>query len=210
MNYRHIYHAGNFADAFKHIILMLLTKSFLKKETPFCFLDTHAGIGHYDLMSVEAQKGKEYENGIKKIIEADDPPEAIREYIACIQNFNAKIADNECRLYPGSPEIVKAFLRPHDRMQLCELHPEDYKTLKKYFARHKQIAVHHQDAYQSFKALLPPKEKRGLILIDPPYENTNELSHLVTMLPQALSRFETGVYALWYPIRQATYRKILP
>lgn len=210
MNYRHLYHAGNFADVFKHIILIALTKSFLRKENAFCYLDTHAGIGKYDLSSEAAQKSKEYENGIVKILQAENPPELVQDYLKCINTLaDARGSDlTEPRpsgsgnfVYPGSPEIVKHFLRPQDRMILCELHAEDVKILKKNYPHNKQIAIHHQDGYQSLKALLPPKERRGLILIDPPYENTNEFSHIISALSQALKRFETGVYAIWYPIK---------
>lgn len=199
MNYRHIYHAGNFADVFKHIVLGALSKSFLRKDTPFCYLDTHAGIGCYDLTCEAAQKSKEYETGLSKILNAKNAPELVAEYISCIQKLNKNA--NEYHLYPGSPEIVKTFLRPNDRMVLCELHPDDYKTLKRYYAHKKQVAIHNQDAYQSLKSLLPPKEKRGLILIDPPYENKDEFSKILEALTQALHRFETGVYAIWYPIK---------
>jgi 23S rRNA (adenine2030-N6)-methyltransferase len=197
MNYRHSFHAGNFADAFKHIILIALIKSLQRKDTPFCYLDTHAGIGLYDLLTESTQKSKEYENGISKILTAENCPPLITEYISCIQQFNP----NQLQFYPGSPEIVKYFLRPQDRMVLCELHPEDYQTLKKRYPHHKQIAIHHQDGYLGLKAFLPPKEKRGLILIDPPYEQTNEFSQLFSSLLSALKRFENGVYAIWYPIK---------
>ncbi len=193
MNYRHIFHAGNFADVFKHILLMLLTQSFLRKETPFCYLDTHAGVGRYDLQSEKTQKSKEYENGIQKLLTASNAPLSIREYLALIPK-------NGC-FYPGSPEIVRHFLRQQDRMVLCELHPEDYLNLKKNFAHYKNIGVHHQDAYQGLKAFLPPKEKRGLILIDPPYEDAQEFSRLVAGLSKALQHFANGVYAIWYPIK---------
>jgi 23S rRNA (adenine2030-N6)-methyltransferase len=199
MNYRHLFHAGNFADAFKHIVLVALTQSFFKKETPFCYLDTHAGIGQYDLLSDAAQKCKEYENGIEKILMADNAPALVQDYLSCIQK--------PLRLYPGSPDIVKKLLRPQDRMVLCELHPEDAKTLKTHFSHDKQITVNQQDAYQSLKAYLPPKEKRGLVLIDPPYENKNEFSNILSALVIALKRFETGVYAIWYPIKD--YKSIL-
>ena len=195
MNYRHIYHAGNFADVFKHIVLATLTKAFLRKDTPFCYLDTHAGIGRYDLHSIAAQKSKEYENGIQKVLSADNVPEVIQEYLSCVQQNQTEFC------YPGSPQIVKHYLRAQDRMILCELHSEDYQTLKKNYSHNKGIAVHHQDAYQSLKAYLPPKEKRGLILIDPPFENTNEFTNITTALTTALKRFETGVYAIWYPIK---------
>lgn len=194
MNYRHIFHAGNFADVFKHIILVALTKAFFRKDTAFCYLDTHAGVGSYDLSSGPAQKGKEYENGIRKILSAKNVPELVQDYLSLLP-------DRKSRLYPGSPEIVRQLIRQQDRMVLSELHPDDYVTLKKHFAHNKQIAVHHQDAYLSLKAFLPPKEKRGLILIDPPYEQADEFAQLTTSLQEALKRFESGVYAIWYPIK---------
>ncbi len=198
MNYRHVYHAGNFADVFKHVILLSLVQSLLRKETAFCYLETHAGIGRYDLFSEEAQKSREFENGIKKIIDAKNPPALIQDYLSCVTSLNQP---NELRYYPGSPFFANYCMRPQDRMVLSEFHPDDVKTLKKYFARNKQVAVHHQDGYQSLKAFLPPKERRGLVLIDPPYEKNNELMELPSVLAQALTRWKTGMYAVWYPIK---------
>lgn len=191
MNYRHIYHAGNFADVLKHIILVAITKSFLRKDKGFCYLDTHAGIGQYALNSPEAQKSKEFENGIAKIFLQKNRPPLVEDYLQSVHE----------KIYPGSPLIVKHYLRPQDRMILSELHPEDYAVLKNLFIRDKQVAVHLQDGYQSLKAHLPPKERRGLILIDPPYEKADEFSHLLTAIPETLQRFETGCYVLWYPIK---------
>ncbi len=192
MNYRHIYHAGNFADVLKHIVLIILVKALQRKETGFCYLDTHAGIGYYDLTSIQAQKSKEFANGFEKILTMPNPAECIQEYIRICSNTS---------LYPGSPAIVKALLRPQDRMALCELHPEDFQTLKKNFPHYKQISMHHLDAYLSVKALLPPKEKRGLILIDPPYEQSTEFSDIIDAIEDAIKRFSTGVYAIWYPVK---------
>lgn len=198
MNYRHLFHAGNFADVFKHIILIALVKALVRKETPFCFLDTHAGVGCYDLSSESAQKTKEYENGILKLLTTKDAPELVQEYVDFIKHMNSS---SKCFLYPGSPKIVKHYLRPQDRMNLCELHHDDFLTLKKNFRNDSQIGIHHLDGYQGLKAFLPPKEKRGLILIDPPYEDPEEFKQLLHFLPIALKRFETGVYAIWYPIK---------
>jgi 23S rRNA (adenine2030-N6)-methyltransferase len=218
MNYRHSYHAGNFADVFKHIVLVALLKSFLKKDNSFCYLETHAGAGVYDLNSESAQKTKEFESGIGKIISpslrgceaaaaiqnAGYVNEVVNDYLSCIKKINTDASKN----YPGSPYFAKYFLRQNDRAILAELHEEEYAALKKFFARDKQIAVHHQDGYLALKAFLPPKEKRGLILIDPPYEQHDEFETLTKILPHAVQRFETGVFALWYPIkdRQSTDR----
>ncbi len=215
MNYRHIYHAGNFADVFKHVILVMLMQSLLKKENPFCYLETHAGIGWYDLSAREALINKEYELGIKKILARKDPPGLIKDYLACIgrlchsreggndRDGNTNDSD-DLRYYPGSPFFAKQFLRPQDQMILSELHDDDVKSLKQFFKHDKQVHIHHQDGYLSLKSSLPPKEKRGLVLIDPPYEKSDELNSLASILAQALKRWETGIYALWYPIKTKT------
>jgi 23S rRNA (adenine2030-N6)-methyltransferase len=208
MNYRHAYHAGNFADVFKHIVLVAIVQSLLRKDSAFCYLDTHAGIGYYDLFSNNAQKGKEYENGIAKILHADNPPALIQLYLQTIHKLNSTLSlDTEkLQYYPGSPYFVKNFLRPQDRIVLTELHNDDFQTLKRAFPHDKQIGIHHQDGYQALKAFTPPKERRGLVLIDPPYEQPDELMQTITTLSNALERWENGIYALWYPIKD--YRSI--
>lgn len=210
MNYRHAYHAGNFADVFKHIILIELIQSLKNKEKGFCYLDTHAGIGQYDLHSESAQKTKEYKNGVAKIFHAKNPPEIIHTYLNCLHQFNP---EKKLSYYPGSPDFARFLLRPQDRMILSELHPRDYQKLKTYYKNNKKIAVHHQDGWQSLKAFLPPKERRALILIDPPYENPSEMLMIPENLSAALNRFETGIFAIWYPMktqisRNAFYRDI--
>ncbi len=198
MNYRHVYHAGNFADVFKHIILVSLIQSLHRKETGFCYLETHAGIGVYDLQSDATQKCKEFKDGIKKVLGRPDQPALIQDYLNCVKKLNES---DELRYYPGSPYFARQFLRSQDRMVLSELHPDDFLTLKKVFSNDSQTAIHHQDGYQSLKAFLPPKERRGLVLIDPPYEKAEELAALPGILAKAVDRFETGIYALWYPIK---------
>jgi len=205
MNYRHTYHAGNFADVFKHVVLIALIQSLLQKDTAFCYLETHAGTGFYDLFSAAAQKSREFDNGIKKIFAANYPPALIQDYLSCVKKLNQP---NKLRYYPGSPYFAQQFMRSCDRIVLSELHLADAQTLKKNFTREKNIAVHHQDGYQSLKAFLPPKERRGLVLIDPPYEKNNELMSLPQILAQALKRWETGIYALWYPIK--TRQQMMP
>ncbi|MDX1900958.1 MAG: 23S rRNA (adenine(2030)-N(6))-methyltransferase RlmJ [Gammaproteobacteria bacterium] len=195
MNYRHSYHAGNFADVFKHTILVALIESLKNKPKPFCYLDTHAGCGQYDLQSAEALKTHEYKSGIAKILKANNPPEMIQKYLAIC-------ADKGSHFYPGSPEITRSLLRLEDRMILSELHPTDFQTLKNHFYKDRQVAVHQQDAWQSLKAFLPPKERRGLILIDPPYEQSDELLTLAEKIAPGLKRFETGIFAIWYPIKR--------
>lgn len=235
MNYRHIYHAGNFADVFKHSILTLLIQSLLRKEKPFCYLDTHAGIGVYDLFSVEAQKTKEYESGIELLLKCKNHPRELDAYLDVVKKLNLHCharmetglrssggevknvhkpvkhcvlqtgfllpAEMTTRFYPGSPYIVRNLARPCDRLILLELHKEDSITLKQQFFNDKQVAVHHYDGYQGLKAFLPPKERRGLVLIDPPFENKDEFDHIISSLRISLSRWPTGIYAIWYPIK---------
>lgn len=199
MNYRHAYHVGNFADVLKHIILLNLIQSMQRKDTGFCYLETHAGAGLYDLLSAETQKCKEFVEGAAKIFAANNPPSCIESYLTCLKKLNPQ---GELRHYPGSPYLAKQLLRPQDRAIVAELNEDVMQTLKKVFLHDKQVAVHHIDGYQSLKAFLPPKERRGLILIDPPYEQADELKNLPAVLAQALKRFETGVFAVWYPIKK--------
>lgn len=211
MNYRHIYHAGNFADVFKHSILTLLIQSLLRKEKPFCYLDTHAGIGVYDLQSIEAQKTKEYESGIELLLKCKNHPSELDAYLDVVKKLNlhchtrtetgAKSSVGTIRLYPGSPYIVRNLVRPCDNLILLELHKEDVVVLKQQFFNDKQVAVHHYDGYQGLKAFLPPKERRGLVLIDPPFENKDEFDRIIFSLKIGLSRWSTGIYAIWYPIK---------
>jgi 23S rRNA (adenine2030-N6)-methyltransferase len=202
MNYRHAYHAGNFADVFKHIIVVALTQSLLQKDKPFCFLDTHAGVGHYDLLSGSAQKGKEYLGGIAKIMQQENPPQLVKDYIDCVKKSNT-LAPDTLQYYPGSPSIVRQFLRANDRMVLTELHEDDYLALRRVFPHDKKVGVHHQDGYQALKAFLPPPERRGFVLIDPPYEKPDEINDVVTALGAAVTRWDTGIFALWYPIKES-------
>ncbi len=198
MNYRHAFHAGNFADVFKHSILVALIQSLLRKETGFCYLETHAGIGFYDLLSDATQIRQEFKEGIEKVLAQQNPPSLLQDYLHCVKKINDA---HELRYYPGSPYFVREFLRTQDRMILSELHPDDFQTLKKLFRNNQQIAIHQQDGYQNLKAFLPPKERRGLVLIDPAYEKSDELAALPGILSKTLERWETGIYALWYPIK---------
>jgi 23S rRNA (adenine2030-N6)-methyltransferase len=208
MNYSHSYHAGNFADVFKHIVLLALVKSFLRKDNGFCYLDTHAGSGFYDLSAESSQKTKEYELGISKLFHKEHPPQLIKQYIGCVRQMNNRLTQSmisNLRYYPGSPALVHYFLRPQDRMILTELHPQEAQTLKRAYSNDQRVSVHVNNGYQSLKAFLPPKERRGLILIDPPYERPHESIEILQALPLALKRFATGTYAIWYPIKNRAY-----
>lgn len=197
LSYRHAFHAGNFADVVKHAVLGLLAQALAKKDTPFCYLDTHSGIGRYDLHSAAAEKTGEYKNGIARLWQREDVPPSLVPYLAAVRALNP---DGALRFYPGSPRVVRHLLRAQDRMVLMELHTNDYPTLKDEFARDAQVAVHHRDGYEGLNAFVPPKEKRGLVLIDPSYEVKSEFDAVVTALREAHTRWPTGMYALWYPV----------
>lgn len=205
MNYRHIYHAGSFSDVFKHIVLIALTQALLRKEKPFCYLDTHAGIGCYDLFAQEAQKSQEFQNGVLRLLKPTEKPALVEDYLAIVKSFNPD--SSKLQYYPGSPRVVRSLLRPSDRMVLSELHSQDFEKLRQEFFRDSQVAVHHQDAYQALKAFLPPLERRGLVLIDPPYEQPDEFKQVMHGLKNALLRWETGIYAIWYPIKDKYARE---
>lgn len=198
LSYRHIYHAGNFADVFKHVVLVELLRALRRKEAPFCVLDTHAGLGCYDLTADEAQKNREFAGGVLQAMECPEPPAAVAEYLALVRAENGGAVT--VARYPGSPRLIRALLRSHDRLVLSELHKTDHARLKTLFAGDAQVAVHRQDAYQGLKAFLPPGERRGLVLIDPPYERKDEYTRVVEALTVAHGRWPTGVYAVWYPI----------
>jgi 23S rRNA (adenine2030-N6)-methyltransferase len=199
MNYRHCYHAGNFADVLKHVILVVLLQALQRKETPFCFMDTHAGIGLYELQSIEAQKKQEYDNGIGKLfsLDAQQFPSELQTYLSIVKKYNS----NQLDFYPGSPLIAENVLRSQDHMILCELHPEDVQTLKDNFKGSKNTSIHHNDAYLSMKAFLPPSVKRGLVLIDPPFEVTDEFTQIFTALQRAIKHWRGGHFMVWYPIK---------
>lgn len=200
MNYRHIYHAGNFADVFKHIVLMLCVEYLKEKDKPFFALDTHAGIGLYDLYSEAAQKTAESEAGIGSLWSSSRHPEAVTRYLALIRRFNRR-SGGELRYYPGSPLIVREMLRPGDRLMANELHPEDNKTLQEALGTDHRLRVMQEDGYILLKSQLPPPERRGLVLVDPPFEVRDEFARMVQGLFDAHKRWAQGVYMFWYPIK---------
>jgi 23S rRNA (adenine2030-N6)-methyltransferase len=200
MNYRHAYHAGNFADVVKHVLVTLLLDHLHKKETPFCVIDTHAGIGRYDLESVEAGKTGEAREGVLRLLDGGPLPPVFDAYRSALASVNPEWP--KLRFYPGSPRIIRGLLRPQDRMAAVELHPEDAQALKREFAGDSQVGVHLQDAYIALKALLPPKERRGVVLIDPPFEVKDEFRRLAKGLAEALRRWPIGMFGVWYPIKE--------
>lgn len=200
MNYRHIYHAGNFSDVFKHNLLIALLEHLKHKETPFCYLETHAGAGGYHLFSEQAAKTKEFQQGIGRLMKISPLPPPLEPYMELILHFNKHC--ETINYYPGSPCLAHRLLRPQDRAIFIELHPEDFSLLKRIFLKEKQVAVHYLDGYQGVKAFLPPKEHRGLVFMDPPFERENEFDQLVKGLQIAYQRWPQGILALWYPIKE--------
>ncbi|MBR0556119.1 23S rRNA (adenine(2030)-N(6))-methyltransferase RlmJ [Ciceribacter sp. L1K23] len=202
MNYRHIYHAGNFADVLKHAVLARLIAYLQQKDKAFRVLDTHAGIGLYDLSSEEAQKTGEWIDGIGRLMKADLSEKAsalLAPYLDAVRGLNA---DGEIRRYPGSPKLARMLFRSQDRLSAMELHPQDYRILSRLFEGDFQVRVTELDGWLALGAHLPPKEKRGIVLVDPPFEAENEYERLVDGLAKAYRRFPTGVYCLWYPIKK--------
>ncbi len=195
MNYRHIYHAGNFADVMKHITLMLCLDYFKKKEKGFCAIDAHGGCGLYDISSIEAQKTGEYHEGIEPLLALDKAPAVLSSYLSMTRKDMAK------GKYPGSPLIIARQLRDQDRLIAGELHPEDYKTLKMVMGSHRNVRIEKRDAYETLRTFLPPAERRGLVLIDPPFEKKDEFERLTRQMAGWAKRFPTGTYLIWYPMK---------
>ncbi len=206
MNYRHAFHAGNFADVLKHAVLALVIEHLKLKPTPFRVIDTHAGAGVYDLGSDEATRTGEWREGIGRLIgpDADPLPDEVGRllsaYVAAIERVRGNAPG---MLYPGSPRLVLELMRASDRLIANELHPEGRAQLEVVLRGDRRAKVLGIDGWQALRALLPPRERRGVILIDPPFEETGELERLAQGLAAAVDRFATGTYLLWYPIKNA-------
>ncbi|MBX9591350.1 MAG: 23S rRNA (adenine(2030)-N(6))-methyltransferase RlmJ [Hyphomonadaceae bacterium] len=216
MNYRHAYHAGNFADVLKHLTLALVIDHLKRKEGPFRVVDTHAGCGRYELDSVQAAKTGEWRGGIGRLLGSGVSPlppdvaQAMAPYLDAVRAVNPA---QQLAVYPGSPLIALHLMRSQDVLVANELHPEDRAQLSLTLGRDRRIRLLAIDGWIALKSLLPPKERRGVILIDPPFEQPDELAWLSAGLAEALGRFETGVYLAWYPIKDlkpiATFHRTL-
>ncbi|MDR6177090.1 MULTISPECIES: 23S rRNA (adenine(2030)-N(6))-methyltransferase RlmJ [unclassified Pseudomonas] len=198
MNYRHAFHAGNHADVFKHATLLRLAALLARKETPFAYLDSHSGVGRYDLAGDQASRTDEWREGIGRLWALESAPAAFVGYREAVAALNP---DGALRYYPGSPELMRQALRPQDRLLLNELHPEDGRLLKENMARDRRVAVHQKDGWLLPRALLPVPERRALLLIDPPFEKADELERCVKAVAEAIGRMRQTVIMLWYPIK---------
>jgi 23S rRNA (adenine2030-N6)-methyltransferase len=190
VNYRHAFHAGNFADCVKHALLLEILAAMQRKDKPLLVLDTHAGIGRYDLTQGPAAQTSEWRAGIARVLAARPGP--LEHFCAMVEGLG---------LYPGSPAIVASRLRPGDRLVACELHPQDARALRAAFAGNASVAVHERDGYAALRAFLPPPERRALVLIDPPFEAPDEFETLAKNLVMAWEKFRSGVFVVWYPIK---------
>ncbi len=200
LSYRHAFHAGNHADVLKHYVFSLVLDYMNQKEKSYWVVDTHAGAGMYALKSEFAQKNAEFETGITRLFAVEDLPASLGNFVKIIKNYNE---NNGLNFYPGSPKIAEVFLRDDDKLRLFELHPSDCKLLIENFkGKTRQSKIVQQDGFAGIKACLPPPTKRGIVLIDPPYELKDDYLRVVDCIKDGLSRFATGTYLVWYPLLQ--------
>ncbi|MDR3449266.1 MAG: 23S rRNA (adenine(2030)-N(6))-methyltransferase RlmJ [Alphaproteobacteria bacterium] len=203
MNYRHIFHAGNRCDVVKHAVLTLIVAHLRAKDKAFAVIDTHAGVGLYDLADERALKTDEAAQGIKALLNATPLPQ-LADFYAVLRKLNpvwdGKSAEG-FRTYPGSPLFAFHMLREQDRLAVCELHADDAASLRIALPADKRAQIHRRDGYEALGAFLPPPERRGLVLIDPPYEEPDEFTRIVEHLKEAKRRWPTGIYMVWYPIK---------
>ncbi len=222
LSYRHGFHAGNHADVLKHFVLIQLLEYMGQKDTAYTYVDTHSGAGLYSLDSGYASKNAEYETGIAPLWDRNDIPPALSDYINLVKELNPS---GKMRYYPGSPYCANIVMREQDRLRLFELHPSEIKILSENFrkldahaaeqgkrqtVRGKRVIISDGDGFESLKALLPPPSRRALVLIDPPYEVKDDYRRVKVCLEDALKRFPTGTYAIWYPVLQRPESRQFP
>jgi 23S rRNA (adenine2030-N6)-methyltransferase len=201
MNYRHEFHAGNFADVFKHAVLSRILYHLHGKPAAFRVIDTHAGAGLYDLTSNAATRGGEWHDGIEKLLSAELPADVAALLAPYFDVIGALNKQGRLRLYPGSPTLIQALLRPQDRLIACELEPKAYVSLARNLRGDSRIKTLEIDGWKALNAYVPPKERRGLVLVDPPFEADSDFSSLASGLDAAHRKWATGIYALWYPVK---------
>ena len=204
LSYRHVFHAGNHADVLKHAVLLALLEHFNQKDKSYWLIDTHAGAGGYRLDAGRATTHAEYADGIGRLWQRKDLPPLIARYVEAVRADNP---DGKLRRYPGSPLLALRAMRPTDKLRLFELHPADVKLLAQNIAgatpdAQKRVAIKQEDGFAGMKALLPPPPRRGLVLIDPAYEDKRDYMQVVTTVKEGLQRFATGTFMVWYPLLQ--------
>ena len=197
LSYRHGYHAGNAADVLKHFILIYVLDYIKKKDKGFIFIDSHAGAGKYLISDPYMQKNKEYLQGIEKILQLKNDNIFLKKYLDLVKSINF---NSDLKIYPGSCFLAARSLRPNDNLYFFELHPKEFLNLKKNFENDSRVIIENRDSYQRLNKLLPPKEKRAVILIDPSYELKDEYEKVSEMLSDCYKKFPLGVYIIWYPV----------
>ncbi|HZP60599.1 MAG TPA: 23S rRNA (adenine(2030)-N(6))-methyltransferase RlmJ [Opitutaceae bacterium] len=208
MNYRHAFHAGNFADVFKHALLVHLIRALQRKAAGFLYLDTHAGRGRYDLAAAARgdtlARRPEWPDGIGRLWKLPAPPPALADYIGLVREFNRQNGDvpPAPQFYPGSPRLAQLLARPQDRLAFCEKHPEECAALRAEFSGVRRVSVQAVDGYTALRAMLPPPERRALVLIDPAFEAQDEFALITAALGEGLQRLPAGIFALWYPLTE--------
>lgn len=208
LSYRHAFHAGNHADVLKHFVLLQILSYFNQKDKPYWYIDTHAGAGCYALDEAFARKNAEYEDGVARLLGRKDLPTELKDYLRVVRDLNP---GGKLRLYPGSPACADALLRPDDRARLFELHPADNALLRQHFAQAGgRVLILEEDGFTRINAFLPPPTRRGVVLIDPPYEVKTDYRTVVTMLKESLRRFTTGTFIVWYPRLHSMASRELP
>lgn len=205
--YRHAFHAGNAADVLKHVVLVAALERMAAKDKGYTYIDTHAGAGGYALGERMAQRLAEYQDGVGRIWGRRDAPPAVAAYLRQVRAYNG---EGPLRNYPGSPALAALQLRPQDRMRLFELHTTDFRLLESTWGAQEGVQVRNEDGFNGLKSLLPPPTRRGVVLIDPPYELDADYTRLVVALRDAVTRFATGVYMVWYPQLQSLESASLP
>lgn len=202
LSYQHDYHAGNHADVLKHSVLALVVRALQRKDAPLRVLDAHAGSGVYDLRSSEARKNEEFAGGIERLLAASRPPAEAHDYLAAVRAMNGAMtgAGKQLNLYPGSPQVARHLLRPEDHLELLELHPAALARLHRNFGRDSRVHIHDRDAFEGVPALVPPPEKRGVVLVDSAYEVKEDFTAVIELLKTCHRRWPGGVYLLWYPL----------
>jgi 23S rRNA (adenine2030-N6)-methyltransferase len=201
MNYRHAFHAGGFADVIKHVVLVRILTYLQDKQAPFRVIDTHAGAGLYDLTGDEARRGGEWLTGVARLMQArfsESTAPLLKPYLDIVRAFNPQ---RGLEAYPGSPLIARALLRPQDRLTACEVEPNARKRLIDALRRDTQARVVDLDGWVALPAFVPPKERRGLLLIDPPYEQKDEFERMAEGFAEAFAKWPTGMYLMWYPVK---------
>ncbi|TGY88978.1 23S rRNA (adenine(2030)-N(6))-methyltransferase RlmJ [Marinicauda algicola] len=201
MNYRHAFHAGNFADVVKHVVLALCLAHLKRKGTPFAYVDTHAGSGVYDLAGEAARRSPEWQAGIARLMGARRPPDVERVLGPYLEAVRACNPGGGLTAYPGSPAIAAHMMGARDRLHLFELHPADGAELDRRYAKDRRVKVEARDGYRGLKSALPPKERRGLVLVDPPFEQKDEMIRMAQAAVDAIPRFATGTFVFWRPLK---------